>query len=349
VTYGGIELIVWYLADGLSKLGDEVILAAPPGSVAPNPNVRTIENIHQNEMYAENRIPGNLKSVIESFKPDIIHDASHTKALYGLAKEMKLHYIPNAHNITIPQFPEQKINLVTLSKKHSDWIYEKYGVQSKWVHNGVDVSRFHAVNKKVKLDRYLLLGRPNPEKGLLEVIGYCMKNKLPLDVVSGIIPGDARAYQLEVARACLFMSTVQFHGEVSDRRKHEFLERAKAMVFWPQVHEAFGLVTIEALLSGTPVIGNDMGAMPEQIEEGKNGFIIPVEKDEQGREKYSPSVMGWNHLSMDEDKIKEAFAKLSTLEDPQSIRGGAITKFSHETMSSRYHDIYESVLNGETW
>lgn len=336
------------LADGLSQLGHDVILAAPEGSTAPNHNVRVVPNVSRNEMYNEMAIPRNLEKVIEEFKPNIINDMSHSKQLYYMAREKGWNYIPTAHNLTIPQFPESQICLTTLSDRHRRWIYETTGVNSRFVHNGLDVSKFKIIGKKHRSNRLIYVARPNPEKGQLQAIDFALKYKIPCDFICGAIPGDGKTYLLEIARAALFRSCAVYHGEKSTEEKNEMVARAKAMLFLPQVHEAFGLNVIECQLSGVPFIGNDNGALPELVEEGVTGFIIPVEKDEEGEIRYSPSPRGWMTVTMDEKKILEAIDKVSDL-DPFTIRRKAVDRFSHIKMAEGYVTIYKAYLDGQRW
>src|SRR6185437_5576865 len=95
-----------------------------------------------------------------------------------------------------------------------------------------------------------------------------------LKMAAKVDPVD-RAYFEEVVRPLLARSPhVEFLGEIGDRQKQAFLGEAKAVLFpisWP---EPFGLVLIEAMACGTPVIAYRSGAVPEILEEGLTGFIV---------------------------------------------------------------------------
>src|SRR5205085_1246207 len=106
----------------------------------------------------------------------------------------------------------------------------------------------------------------------------------PLRIAAKLPKTHARYFD-ERIEPLLDGTSVEFVGEVTDRQKEDFLGRAHALLFpisWP---EPFGLVMIEAMACGTPVIAFRAGAVPEIVEHGVTGFI--VENDAQAREALS--------------------------------------------------------------
>jgi glycosyltransferase involved in cell wall biosynthesis len=117
------------------------------------------------------------------------------------------------------------------------------------------------------------VGRVSPEKGIEAAIEIAARAGSPL-VVGAKVDGADRRYFDDVVVPLLRRARVDFVGEVGDRDKRELLANASALLFpidWP---EPFGLVTIEALACGTPVIARPRGAVPEVLEHGRTGWIV---------------------------------------------------------------------------
>jgi glycosyltransferase involved in cell wall biosynthesis len=123
-------------------------------------------------------------------------------------------------------------------------------------------------------DSYLaFLGRVSPEKRVDRAIEIASRTGLPLKIAAKVDRAD-RAYFNAVIRPLLNHPLVEFIGEISEAEKDSFLGQARALLFpidWP---EPFGLVMIEALACGTPVIAYGHGAVPEVLEPGVTGFIV---------------------------------------------------------------------------
>jgi glycosyltransferase involved in cell wall biosynthesis len=124
-------------------------------------------------------------------------------------------------------------------------------------------------------DYLAFLGRASPEKGLDRAIAIARRAEMPLKIAAKVYPEERDYFHttieplLEESR-----SFVEFVGEVGGRAKDEFLGRAQAVLFpidWP---EPFGLVMIEALACGTPVVAFRNGSVPEVIEDGVTGFVV---------------------------------------------------------------------------
>lgn len=117
------------------------------------------------------------------------------------------------------------------------------------------------------------LGRVSPEKRVDRAIEIASRTGLPLKIAAKVDRAD-RAYFNAVIRPLLNHPLVEFVGEISEAEKDSFLGRAGALLFpidWP---EPFGLVMVEALACGTPVIAYGHGAVPEVLEPGVTGFIV---------------------------------------------------------------------------
>jgi glycosyltransferase involved in cell wall biosynthesis len=142
------------------------------------------------------------------------------------------------------------------------------------------------------------LGRIAPEKGPDVAIRVAHAAKLPLRIAAKV-PRAENRYFNETIKPLLDQNNVEFVGEVNDRQKQTFLGNAAALLFpidWP---EPFGLVMIEAMACGTPVIAWSRGSVPEVIEGGVTGFIVESEAE---------AVAAIGHIrGLDRRHIRERF------------------------------------------
>jgi glycosyltransferase involved in cell wall biosynthesis len=167
------------------------------------------------------------------------------------------------------------------------------------------------------------LGRISPEKGVEQAIAIARQAGIPLKIVAKIDQAD-REYFQSVVQPLLDDPLVEYLGEMGERDKNAFLGRAYALLFpidWP---EPFGLVMIEALACGTPVIAYGRGSVPEVLEDGVTGWIV-TEYDEAVR----------------------AVARVSTLRRTR-CRQTFEERFSVTRMTQDYLRIYQQLLESRT-
>jgi glycosyltransferase involved in cell wall biosynthesis len=165
------------------------------------------------------------------------------------------------------------------------------------------------------------VGRISPEKGLDVAIRVAEAAGLPLRIGAKVDPAD-EAYFEAVIRPLLGSPMVDFIGEVDEATKRELLAGARALLFpidWP---EPFGLVMIEALACGTPVIARPCGSVPEVLVDGVTGF-----------------------LAARFDDLVRAAAAVDRL-DRRACRASAEERFSVRAMADRYEAMYERLIAG---
>ena len=117
------------------------------------------------------------------------------------------------------------------------------------------------------------LGRISPEKRVDRAIAIATACGLPLRIAAKVDPVDGDYFERQI-RPLLDNPLIEFIGEIGERQKSEFLGRARALLFpidWP---EPFGLVMIEALACGAPVVAFRGGSVPEVVDHGVTGFIV---------------------------------------------------------------------------
>jgi glycosyltransferase involved in cell wall biosynthesis len=146
--------------------------------------------------------------------------------------------------------------------------------QANWVrtvHHGLPVRLLEP--RPVKPSYFAFLGRIAPEKGIDRAIQIAQHCGVPLKVAAKVDKADQDYYD-ERIEPMIKSNNVEFIGEITDKEKPEFLSGAIALLVpidWP---EPFGLVMIEAMACGTPVIAFNRGSVPEIIEDGLTGFIV---------------------------------------------------------------------------
>jgi glycosyltransferase involved in cell wall biosynthesis len=169
-------------------------------------------------------------------------------------------------------------------------------------------------------DRYLaFLGRMAPEKAPDVAIKLALRAGLPIKLAAKVDSAD-RAYFEQVVKPLLSHPQVEFLGEVGEQDKQVLLGGALALLFpiaWP---EPFGVVMIEAMACGTPVVAYNCGSVPEIVQPGVTGFIVESEED-----------------------AMSAIARLDTL-DRRAVRATFDRLFTAEAMARAYVDSYASLL-----
>jgi glycosyltransferase involved in cell wall biosynthesis len=174
-------------------------------------------------------------------------------------------------------------------------------------------------------DGYLaFLGRICPEKRPDRAIEIAKRLGIELKIAAKVDKVD-QAYFDDVIRPLLNDPHVDFIGEINEREKQDFLGGARALLFpidWP---EPFGLVMIEAMACGTPVVAWHAGSVPEVIDPGVNGFIV--------------------------ETIDEAVAAIEKLEalDRRVVRDSFEERFSVERMTKEYVSLYQSLVKRAPW
>ena len=175
--------------------------------------------------------------------------------------------------------------------------------------------------KPVKPSYFAFLGRIAPEKGVDRAIRIAEHCGVPLKVAAKVDKAD-REYFDEQIRPMLRSPKVDYIGEITDQEKSDFLSGAIALLVpidWP---EPFGLVMIEAMACGTPVIAFNRGSVPEVVDDGLTGFIVEDETGAIG------AVDRLGHLSR--EKIRRRFEE----------------RFTARRMAQDYLAVYRSLMDG---
>ena len=188
----------------------------------------------------------------------------------------------------------------------------------KVIYNAVDFNRFEMQDEKE--DYMIFLSRLVPYKGVDIAIRVAMLSGRPLKIAGKIDTRFDRYFRESVEPYFGEATNIEYMGEVTDLQKKELLRRASCLIYPITWDEPFGIVMIEAMASGTPVIAMSMGSVPEVVVHGKTGYIVSNEAE-----------------------MVEAVRHLDSI-SPSMVRKTAKQKFSIKPMVDNYLKAYEKIL-----
>ncbi|HET6389770.1 glycosyltransferase family 4 protein [Hyphomicrobium sp.] len=277
--YGGTERVVSYLTEALVKQGHDVTLFASGDSITSANLVPCCEQSLRSNPAVRDPIPyymmmvDKIRRMASSF--DVIHfhiDQFQFPVFRTIAHKTltTLHGRQDLPDLQLlyRAFPE--MNLVSISDSQREPI--PYATFAGTVYHGLP----HDLHRPTFNPRggYLaFLGRISPEKRLDRAIEIARAAGFPLKIAAKVDAVDVEYFETTI-KPLLHGDDVHFVGEISDREKGKFLGEASALLFpidWP---EPFGMVMIEAMACGTPVLAFDKGSVREVIDEGVTGFIV---------------------------------------------------------------------------
>lgn len=309
VLYGGTERVVSFITEELVRQGHEVTLFASGDSTTKARLVPMCPEALRLSKVVTNYDAPLIAMLEKAFGPsgdfDIIH--SHLEFLpFPLAKRCSTPVLTTLHaRLDLPELIPvfrtfADLPVVSISDAQRQPI--PWANWQATVHHGLpkELYSFHADSGK-----YLVfLGRVAPEKGLDQAIEIAKRVEMPLRIGAKIDPTNLEYYRA-VIEPLLDHPLIEFVGEVTDLEKDDFLGDAYAQLCpydWP---EPFGLVFIESLACGTPVIAYRRGSLPEIIDHGVTGFAC---------ETLEEMVQSVRHVSLlDRTRCRKAFeARFST-------------------------------------
>jgi glycosyltransferase involved in cell wall biosynthesis len=320
--YGGIEWIVSLLADGLTTNGHDVTLFASGDS-------RTKAKLAAVFAHAPSELIGRtlpeLEHVLACYDRadefDVIND--HTgplgAGLGGLVATPVVHTIHGPLDGELGGVYESlrtvapNVGLISISLNQ-----RRPKPDLNWVANIPNALDFEVYPCKPHPGDYLLyLGRMNHEKGAHRAVAVAMELGLPLKLAGKMREPREQEYFAEFVEPHLG-NGIDYLGEVNHGTKVELLQNARATLFPIEWEEPFGLVMIESMACGTPVIATRHGAVPEVIEDGRSGVI----------------VANWR-------EIPAALERADAI-DPVECRRYAEELFAPERMVADYERAYEA-------
>jgi len=283
-AYGGIEEVVRLLCIGLAANGHEVTLFAPPGSDSCAEVVPVLEATHPDEIQKAQFEADHVARAFAAIEAasergaafDVIHDhVGHTAlAMADRVAVPLVHTLHGPFDEDARRFYAQhglKARIVAISQAQLDAAPEEMG-GGDVVHNPIDCSEWPF--REDKEDFLLWIGRMSPDKGPQRAIAVAREAGAPLVLAGPVQPGQEEFFAAEV-EPHLGRHGIEYVGEADSAGKRDLYGRARVLLMpirWP---EPFGLVMVEALACGTPVIAFPEGSAPEVVQDGVTGFVVP--------------------------------------------------------------------------
>jgi glycosyltransferase involved in cell wall biosynthesis len=327
-AYGGIEEVVRLLGDGLEERGHHVTLFAPPGSSARGDVVHVLEEAHPDDIQKAQFESDHVASAFAAIEDaaadgrpfDVVHDHTGHTAL-AMADRIAA---PLVHTLHGPFTPDaclfyarngRKACIVAISQAQLDAAPPEMG-GGRVVHNPIDVEEWPFSAEKE--DFLLWIGRMSPDKGAHRAIEAARAAGRRLVLAGPVQPGQEQYFEQEVEPG--LGDEIEYIGEADSDRKRELYTRAAGLLMpirWP---EPFGLVMVEALACGTPVIAFREGSVPEIVREGETGFVVD-----------------------DEDAMAAAIERLGEI-DPARCRADCVERFGVEAVVRGYEEVYRAAM-----
>jgi glycosyltransferase involved in cell wall biosynthesis len=327
--YGGIELVIAELAGGLVRRGHDVALLAPPGSRSDARVIPLLDREHTDEigetMVDVDHVSRALAVIDDAAcrgRPfDIIHDHSGF-TLVTVADRVAvpvLHTLHGPFDEAIRAFYAEhagKVWVSALSQAQLDDGPSELRCVGV-IGNPIDL---HAWPLQRRKERYLLwMGRMNEDKGAHRAIAAARRADMPLIVAGPVQTGQQEFFDAEVAPH-IDGARVRYVDEVGGQRKRELFSQATALLMPIRWSEPFGMVMIEAMACGTPVIAFGEGSAPEVVVDGESGFVVD-----------------------DEAAMADAVGRLGEL-DPERVRATVAERFDTDIITGAYEHAYHHVI-----
>lgn len=244
-----------------------------------------------------NNLPGLFQSRV--LRQPVVYTVHHPheEALTEIYR-----YLPDVHYVTISDFQRRQEPMSEM----------------RTIHHGVDTSLYRL--QEHKEDYLSFIGRIAPVKGTHLAIEAAKKAGIPLKIAGEVQPRFREYYETQI-KPHIDGRFIEYVGEANLEEKNQLLGGARAMLFPIQWDEPFGLVMIEAMACGTPVLAMPRGSVPEVVKDGVSGWICQSVDELARRAK---------HLTM----------------EPSTVRAYVEREFSIGVMVDRYIELYEEITGG---
>jgi glycosyltransferase involved in cell wall biosynthesis len=326
--YGGTERVVSWLTEELVRLGHDVTLFASGDSLTAARLVPGCKKALRLDSSCEDQLAHHVIMLDQVFSEkenfDLIH--FHVDYLhYPFSRGQQVEQVTTLHGrLDLPDLVPlyqhfRDIPVISISDAQRE--PQPWANWQGTVHHGLPKGSFSLGSGK---GGYLaFLGRTSPEKGLDQAIEIAKRAEMPLKIAAKIDRVDLE-YFGTVIEPLLDHPLIEFLGEVGYPEKNEFLGNAAGFLFPIAWREPFGLVMIESMACGTPVIAYPLGSVPEIEQEGVTGFMVP-----------------------DLQSAVSAVKRLGEI-DRKRCRRHFEQYFTAERMAQDYLQIYQRLIRGES-
>jgi len=323
--YGGTERVLHYLTEELVNQGHEVTLFASGDSITNARLIATVEEALRLDPNCVDPLAHHIVQLADVMDRqrefDIIH--FHTDYLhFPFSRTCNTPCLTTLHGrLDIPdlqpvyrKFPAQRVNSISNNQRlplpDANW--------QGTVYHGLPVN-LHKLQPE-EGSYFAFIGRISPEKRVDRAIEIAIACNIPLKIAAKIDKADQHYYEKQIAHL-LDHPLIEFVGEINEQQKTAFLGNAKALLFPIDWAEPFGMVMIEAMSCGTPVIAFRCGSVPEVLDDGVTGFIV--------------------------ESVPQAIEVISRLDQLSRTRIREVfeEKFTAARMAKDYVRIYQSIIN----
>lgn len=319
--YGGIELVCSLLTEELVARGHDVTLFASGDSIT-KARLSYVYHVPQRDHIGTSVIDLNHLSAayLRAKEFDIIHNHGGYAGI-ALAAFVDTPVLTTLHGIFTDQNKpfflafKDAVYYNSISDEQRRGCPELNYVGT--VYNAIDVPSWPFREKKE--DYYVFISRMSHQKGADIAADVARRAGIKIVMAGKIDVTDERFFD-ERVEPLVDGEQIVFRGEVSKEEKRDLLAAAKGFIFPLQWAEPFGLVMIEAMVTGTPVIAFPYGSVPELVVDGQTGFLV-------------------NNV----DEMVEKVKKLETL-DPTACRRHVESRFGVKRMTNNYLALYESIV-----
>jgi glycosyltransferase involved in cell wall biosynthesis len=319
--YGGTELFVAHLAEGLQRIGLDVRVYT---------NAESTVNAERRWLYQQSQWP--IRPSEATWLKSVNHE---TWAVQDAARDCDVLHVQTAQALAFSRFIRKPF-VLTLHGPHDPKLSEFYGYyhevnyvcisdaqchsesmpKMRTIHHGIDIDLYRLVERK---QPYLsFIGRIAPLKGTHLAIEVAKRTGIPLKIAGDIQPANREYFENKI-RPHIDGKLVEYIGLADLKAKNELLGNSMAMLFPIQWNEPFGLVMVEAMACGTPVLAMPGGSVPEVVRDGVSGYICRSVRDMTKR------VQGINI-------------------PPSTVRNYVEEHFSVERMVGKYVELYEEIV-----
>jgi len=320
--YGGTETVIDLLARGFAAAGHDVLLCTTADSTCPVPKARTMPAaVGTARASSGTELHHVIRSytALERWGADIVHDHTLVGPVY--ASRLDIPVVTTNHGPFDGELGElyraidDSVAIIAISADHAAKRSETRiaGV----IHHGIDVRSIPFGPGSGGYAAFL--GRMSPDKGVARAARIAHASGIPLKIAAKLAEPAETDYFNQAVRP-LMGGSVEYVGEIGGADKYAFLGQASCLLNPLQWDEPFGMVMIEALACGTPVVATPRGSVPEIVDHGRTGFIIAHD-----------------------DGLAHALRRVDDL-DRHTCRCSATSKFSAQRMVRDHLAMFASLL-----
>jgi glycosyltransferase involved in cell wall biosynthesis len=282
--YGGTERVVYSLTEELVAMGHDVTLFASGDSVTSATLAPMREQALRLDPSVKDWVALYYRMVEMIYRRKDEFDVLHFHIDYfplSLFSRQSVPFLTTLHGrLDLPEFVEAYSTFLDAPFVSISNNQRKPIPRLNWIRTVLHGMPSDLLTPQpVKQEYAAFLGRISPEKGVDKAIRIAARAGLKLKIAAKVDNADKEYYDTKIKPLIEGNPNVEFIGEINDQQKPAFLSGAHALVFaidWP---EPFGLVMIEAMACGTPVVAYRSGSVPEVIDEGVSGFIVDSEDE----------------------------------------------------------------------